>query len=68
MQTTLLLKPVVETSSRTKMAKVTIELDQGDLMELLDMLTEINDTLARIEKLLQGERDGESGRDTRKGS
>ena len=40
------------------MAKVTIELDQGDLMELLDMLTEINDTLARIEKLLQGERDG----------
>ena len=50
------------------MAKVTIELDQGDLMELLDMLTELNDTLARIEKLLQGERDGESGRDTRKGS
>ncbi len=68
MQTTLLLKPVVETSSKAKMAKVTIELDQGDLMELLDMLTEINDTLARIEKLLQGERDGESSRDTRKGS
>jgi hypothetical protein len=40
------------------MAKVTIELDQGDLMELLDTLTEINDTLARIEKLLQGEPDG----------
>ena len=35
------------------MAKVTIELDQGYLMELLDMLTEINDTLARIEKLLK---------------
>ena len=50
------------------MAKVTIELDQGDLMELLDTLTEINDTLARIEKLLQGERDGKSSRDTRKGS
>ena len=50
------------------MAKVTIELDQGDLMELLDMLTEINDTLARIEKLLQGERDGTSSRDTRKNS
>ena len=31
------------------MAKVTIELDQGDLMELLDTLSEINDTLARIE-------------------
>jgi hypothetical protein len=44
------------------MAKVTIELDQGDLMELLDMLTEINDTLARIEKLLQGEQDGKSSK------
>jgi len=60
--------PDFETSSRTKMAKVTIELDQGDLMELLDTLTEINDTLARIEKLLQGERDGKSSRDTRKKS
>ena len=44
------------------MAKVTIELDQGDLMELLDTLTEINDTLARIEKLLQGEQDGKSSK------
>ena len=50
------------------MAKVTIELDQGDLTELLDTLAEINNALARIEKLLQGERDGKSGRDTRKGS
>ena len=35
------------------MAKVTIELDQGDLMELLDMLTEIKDSLIRIEDLLK---------------
>jgi len=50
------------------MAKVVIELDQGDLMELLDTLDEINNTLARIEKLLQGEPDGKRSRDTRKKS
>ena len=44
------------------MAKVTIELDQGDLVELLDTLTEINNALARIEKLLQGEPDGRRSR------
>jgi len=50
------------------MAKVTIELDQGDLMELLDTLDEINNTLARIEKLLQGEPNEKRSRNTRKKS
>lgn len=48
------------------MAKVTIELDQGDLTELLDTLAEINDALARIEKLLQGEPNGRRSRSTSK--
>ena len=34
------------------MAKVIIELDEGDLMDLLGMITEIKDSLIRVEKLL----------------
>ena len=34
------------------MAKITIELEERDFMELLSTLTEIKDTLVRVEELL----------------
>jgi|TARA_R110001599_G_scaffold147257_1_gene330521 hypothetical protein len=36
-----------------KMTKMIIELDEGDLMDLLSTLTEIKDSLARVEGLLK---------------
>ena len=35
------------------MTKMIIELDEGDLMDLLSTLTEIKDSLARVEGLLK---------------
>ena len=43
------------------MAKVIIELDEGDLMELLGMVTEIKDSLIRIEDLLKDTKEKKNG-------
>ena len=43
------------------MAKVIIELDEGDLMELLGMITEIKDSLIRIEDLLKDTKEKKNG-------
>ena len=46
-------RPVLETSfDRVHMAKVIIELEEQDFMEVLSTLTEIRDTLARVETTL----------------
>jgi len=46
---------------KTFMAKVIIELDEGDLMELLGMITEIKDSLIRIEDLLKDTKEKKNG-------
>ena len=43
------------------MAKVIIELEQGDLMELAETITEIKDSLIRIEGLLKDIKEKENG-------
>tara|TARA_R100001082_G_scaffold12196_1_gene6520 strand:- start:1459 stop:1665 length:207 start_codon:yes stop_codon:yes gene_type:complete len=55
-------RPVLETSFyRVHMAKVIIELEQGDLMELAETITEIKDSLIRIEGLLKDIKEKENG-------